>query len=159
MIVENWILRGLETIVFFFVEEMSHDKNYCTSTTRPCNSLWPASLALRVAYTIAVGKVKVRFSTQILQMLYLLLLCQMRDINEIRMSRGSVLVQNRLNPLLCTTQLGPSDKGCAIKGLVVRNGLDLEHWDLLKGLALGYFDMMYGSINIIILQNSAKILL
>ena len=36
-------------------------------------------------------------------------------------------------------QLGLPDKGRAIKGLVVCNSWDLEPLDLLKGLALGYY--------------------
>ena len=34
-------------------------------------------------------------------------------------------------------QLELPDKGCAIKGLFICNGLDLEPLDLLNGLALG----------------------
>ena len=36
-------------------------------------------------------------------------------------------------------QLGLQDKDHAIKGLVVCNNVDLEPLDLLKGLALGYY--------------------
>ena len=36
-------------------------------------------------------------------------------------------------------QLGLPDKGRAIKWLVVCNSWDLEPWDLLNGLALGYY--------------------
>ncbi len=36
-------------------------------------------------------------------------------------------------------QVGLTDKGRAIKGLVVCNSLDLEPWDLLNGLALGCY--------------------
>ena len=36
-------------------------------------------------------------------------------------------------------QLGLSDKGCAIKGLIVCNFGDLEPLDLLNGLALGCY--------------------
>ena len=36
-------------------------------------------------------------------------------------------------------QLGLPDKGRAFKGLVVCNNLDLEHLDLLNGLALGCY--------------------
>ena len=37
----------------------------------------------------------------------------------------------------CHAQLGLSDKGRAIKGLVVCNNWDLEPLELLNGLALG----------------------
>ncbi len=36
-------------------------------------------------------------------------------------------------------QLGLPDKGLAIKELVVCNSWDLKPWDLLHGLALGYY--------------------
>ena len=36
-------------------------------------------------------------------------------------------------------QLGLTDKGSAIKGLVVCNSWYLEPWDLLNGLALGRY--------------------
>ena len=38
-------------------------------------------------------------------------------------------------------QLGLPDKGRAIKGEVVFNGFDLEHLDLLNGLALGCYQL------------------
>ena len=41
-------------------------------------------------------------------------------------------------------QLGLPDKGHAIKGLVVCNSWDLEPWDLLNGLALGYYQPSHG---------------
>ena len=37
------------------------------------------------------------------------------------------------------THLGLPDKGCAIKGLVVCSGWDLEPLHLLNGLALGCY--------------------
>ncbi len=61
--------------------------------------------------------------------MYLLLLCQMRDINS--MSRGM--------PTHYYAQLGPQKEGRAIKGLVVCNNLDLEPLDLINGLALGCY--------------------
>ena len=36
-------------------------------------------------------------------------------------------------------QLGLPDKGCAIKGLVVCNDVDLEPLDLVNGLVLGCY--------------------
>ncbi len=38
-------------------------------------------------------------------------------------------------------QLGLSDKGRAIKGLVVGNGLYLEHFDLVKSLAYSCYQL------------------
>ncbi len=67
--------------------------------------------------------------------LYLLLLCQMRDINSMR--RGNALAPNRRNSLPCTVRT--SSKGRATKGLVVCNNWDLEPLDLLNGLALGCY--------------------
>ena len=58
--------------------------------------------------------------------MFLLLLCQMRDINS--MSSGNALAPNRRNSVPCI--------GRAIKVLVVCNSWDLEPLDLLNGLAL-----------------------
>ena len=54
----------------------------------------------------------------------------MRDINS--MSRGNALAPNRCNSVSCTAQLGLSDKGRAIKELIVCCSWDLEHLDLLN---------------------------
>ncbi len=55
-----------------------------------------------------------------------------RDINS--MSRGNALPQTG------TTQYHVlPDKGCAIKEFAVCNSLDLEPWNLLNSLALGYY--------------------
>ena len=57
----------------------------------------------------------------------------MREINS--MNRGNTLTINRRNH----AQLGITDKGLAIKGLVVCNDWDLEPLDLLSGLELGCY--------------------
>ena len=54
----------------------------------------------------------------------------MREINS--MNRGNTLTINRRNH----AQLGITDKGLAIKGLVVCNDWDLEPLDLLNSLAV-----------------------
>ena len=57
-------------------------------------------------------------------------------------------------------QLGLSDKGRAIKGLVVCNNWDLEPLDLLNGLALGYYFFPLSiSFSIFSATNNVKLLL
>ena len=60
----------------------------------------------------------------------------MRDINS--MDRGNALAQNNRNSVPCTLHSKDflSDKGSAIKGLVVCNYLDLEPLDLLNSQAI-----------------------
>ena len=60
----------------------------------------------------------------------------MRDINST--SRGECLGP-KTGATHYHAQLGLPDKGRVIKGLVVRNSLDLEPLDLLNGLALGCY--------------------
>ncbi len=67
--------------------------------------------------------------------MYLLLLCHMRNINKMR--RGNSLAKNGATQYYA--QLGLSDKGRAIKGLVFCNSWDLEPLYLLNGLALGCY--------------------
>ncbi len=60
----------------------------------------------------------------------------MHDINS--MSRGNALAPKK-SATQYLAQLGLQDKGLVIKGLVVSNSWDLEHWYLLNGLALGCY--------------------
>ena len=63
----------------------------------------------------------------------------MSDVRDIdSRSRGNAFAQNRRN-FTIHEQLGLTDKGRAIKGLVVCNSWDLEPSDLLNGLALGCY--------------------
>ena len=69
-----------------------------------------------------------------------------KDVSKAAMSdaikskiRGIALVPKRRNSIPCTAQVGLPDKGCAIKVLIVCNSWDLEPWNLLNGLALGFY--------------------
>ena len=53
------------------------------------------------------------------------------------MSRGNALAQKQAQPN--TMHSYGSDKGRAIKVLIVFNSWDLEPWNLLKGLTLGCY--------------------
>ena len=61
-----------------------------------------------------------------------MLICHVHDSNS--MSWGNALNQIRCNLSPCTVRI-LSDKGSAIKGLVVCNGWDLVPLDMLNGLA------------------------
>ncbi len=58
-----------------------------------------------------------------------------------RMRRGNVLVQMRRNTLTCTLKTSSRDKGRAIIGLIVCNGMDLGPLDQVNGLALGCYQL------------------
>ena len=65
------------------------------------------------------------------------MLYQIRQNDSI--SSGNTLAHKQAKLITMHRQLGLRNKGRAIKGLVVSAGWNLEHLDLLKGLALGCY--------------------
>ena len=61
----------------------------------------------------------------------------MRDNDS--MSRRECLGPKQAQLNTMHAQLGLPDKGRAIKELVVYNSWDLKPWDLLNGVALGFY--------------------